>query len=112
MHQLKEYTPGKNVGGVSIGALWCNFSATLLYRNVVNIVPCKTCMSEIRCKISWIIYNLVLTLRLCSQDYTPPSQMEKSGVLMLWKLAFNCKTKLFLTGKCSVPNAERSPRFN
>ena len=96
------------------GLHWCTvvkFSSHLFFRRVVNIVPCKTCMSEICCKTSWIIYNLVFTFGLRCLDYTQPSQMEKSRVFMFWNCALNLKTKLVLTAKRSVPNAERSPRF-
>ena len=43
MYELKEYVPAKNVGGVAIGPMWSNFSATLLYHSVVIIVLGKTC---------------------------------------------------------------------
>ena len=67
------------------GLYWCGvvqFFCYLLYRSVANIVPFKRYISKICYKTSWIIYNLVLTLRLCCQDYTPPLQKGKFGMFI------------------------------
>jgi len=44
VYQLKGYVMRKNLGGVTVGALWCNFSAALLYIDDTSVTTYKICM--------------------------------------------------------------------
>ena len=57
------------------------------------------------------MYKSVLTLRPYYQDYIPPSQMGKFGVLMFKKRPVDLKAELFFRLKHSVPKVEGSPVF-